>query len=159
MPHAATKTQLSQINFKMRREFGGEWRQVCVWLSPLTVHLFGETLLWQTSPEFKLLTSFKQILPSLDLQLDCVYWLDTHREYSQVKVQKDALFALRNLLFLVEPVFLPIRRFQFSSVTQSCPTLCNPVDCSMPGFPVHHQLPELAQTHVHRVCDATGRFG
>ena len=44
--------------------------------------------------------------------------------------------------------------FQFSSVTQSCPTLCNPMDCSMPGFPVHHQLPELAQTHVHRVSDA-----
>ena len=43
---------------------------------------------------------------------------------------------------------------QFSSVTQSCPTLCDPMDCSMPGFPVHHQLPELAQTHVHRVRDA-----
>ena len=43
---------------------------------------------------------------------------------------------------------------QFSSVTQSCPTLCNPMDCSMPGFPVHHQLPELAQTHVHLVGDA-----
>ena len=39
----------------------------------------------------------------------------------------------------------------FSSVTQSCPTLCSPMDCSTPGFPVHHQLPELAQTHVHRV--------
>ena len=41
-----------------------------------------------------------------------------------------------------------------SSVTQSCPTLCNPVDCSTPGLPVHHQFPELAQTHVHRVGDA-----
>ena len=38
---------------------------------------------------------------------------------------------------------------QFISVAQSCPTLCNPMDCSMPGFPVHHQLPELAQTHVY----------
>ena len=43
---------------------------------------------------------------------------------------------------------------QFSSVTQSCPTLCDPMDCSTPGFPVYHQLPELAQTHVHRVNDA-----
>ena len=43
---------------------------------------------------------------------------------------------------------------QFSSVAQSCPTLHNPMDCSMPGFPIHHQLPELAQTHVHRVGDA-----
>ena len=38
---------------------------------------------------------------------------------------------------------------QFSSVTQSCLTLCDPVDFSMPGFPVHHQLPEFTQTHVH----------
>ena len=36
-----------------------------------------------------------------------------------------------------------------SSVAQSCQTLCDPMDCSMPGFPIHHQLPELAQTHVH----------
>ena len=42
----------------------------------------------------------------------------------------------------------------FSSVAQSCPTLCNPVNCSMPGLPVHHQLLEFTQTHVHRVSDA-----
>ena len=40
---------------------------------------------------------------------------------------------------------------QFSSVAQLCPTLCDPVDCSTPGFPVHDQLLELSQTHVHRV--------
>ena len=45
-------------------------------------------------------------------------------------------------------------KLQFSSVAQSCPTLCNPMDCSTPGFPVHYQLLELAQTHVHRVDDA-----
>ena len=44
---------------------------------------------------------------------------------------------------------------QFSSVTQSCPNLCDCMDFSIPGFPVHHQLPELAQTHVHWVGDAT----
>ena len=43
---------------------------------------------------------------------------------------------------------------QFGSVTQSCLTLCHPTDCSMPGFPVHHQLPEFTQTHVHCVSDA-----
>ena len=43
---------------------------------------------------------------------------------------------------------------QFSSVTQLCPTLCDPMDCRMPGFPVHHQLPELVQSHVHWVSDA-----
>ena len=43
---------------------------------------------------------------------------------------------------------------QFSSVTPSCLTFCDPMDCSMPGFPVHHQLPELAQTQVQWVSDA-----
>ena len=43
---------------------------------------------------------------------------------------------------------------QFSSVTQSCPTLWDPMDCSRPGLPVHHQLLELTQTHVHWVSDA-----
>ena len=43
---------------------------------------------------------------------------------------------------------------QFSSVTQSCPTLCDPMNRSLPGLPVHHQLPEFTQTHVHRVHDA-----
>ena len=43
---------------------------------------------------------------------------------------------------------------QFSSVAQLCPTLCDPMDCSMPGFPVNHQLLEPTQTHVHRVGDA-----
>ena len=44
--------------------------------------------------------------------------------------------------------------FQFSSVAQLCPTLCNPMNHSTPGLPVHHQLPEFTQTHVHRVSDA-----
>ena len=54
-------------------------------------------------------------------------------------------------------VHLPPTTFssvQFSSVAQSCPTLCDPMNCSMPGLPVHHQLPEFTQTHVHRVGDA-----
>ena len=51
------------------------------------------------------------------------------------------------LLFTHQPLQLP----QFSSVTQSCPTLCQPMDCSTSGLPVHHQLPELTQTHIHWV--------
>ena len=43
---------------------------------------------------------------------------------------------------------------QFSSVAQSCPTLCDPMNCSTPGLPVYYQLPEFTQTHVHRVGDA-----
>ena len=43
---------------------------------------------------------------------------------------------------------------QFSAVAQSCPTLCDPMNCSTPGLPVHHHLPEFTETHVHRVGDA-----
>ena len=49
---------------------------------------------------------------------------------------------------------LQFSSFQFSSITQSCPPLCDPMDCSTPGLPVHHQLPEFTQTHVHWVDDA-----
>ena len=63
------------------------------------------------------------------------------------------------------PVFLPGESygprslvgwtyFQFHSVAQLCLMLCNPMDCITTGFPVHHQLPELSQTHVHRVVDS-----
>ena len=51
----------------------------------------------------------------------------------------------------------PLRSFssvQFISVAQLCPTLCDPMDCSTPGFPIHHQLLEVTQTHVHLVGDA-----
>ena len=50
--------------------------------------------------------------------------------------------------------FIQISSVQFSSVSQSCPTLCDPMNRSTPGLPVHHHLPEFTQTHVHRVGDA-----
>ena len=48
----------------------------------------------------------------------------------------------------------PLQFSQFSSVAQSCPTLCDPMNHSMPGLPVHHHLPEFTQTHVRSVGDA-----
>ena len=50
--------------------------------------------------------------------------------------------------------FFGLDSVQFSSVTQLCPTLCDPMNYSTPGLPVHHQLPEFTQTHIHRVGDA-----
>ena len=50
--------------------------------------------------------------------------------------------------------FNSLQSLQFNSVAQSCPTLCDPMDCSMPGLPVHQQLPEFTQTHVHWLGDA-----
>ena len=52
------------------------------------------------------------------------------------------------------PPLLPCPHSQFSSVAQSRPTLCDPMNRSTPGLPVHHQFPEFTQTHVHRVSDA-----
>ena len=60
-----------------------------------------------------------------------------------------ALFGVQNLLPGSQSF-----HSQVSSVAQSCPTLCDPVDCSTPGLPVHHQLPEFTQTHVCLVSDA-----
>ena len=65
-------------------------------------------------------------------------------------------FLLKELnkkyLILLVQIYNQELRFssvQFSLVAQSCPTLCDPMNCSMPGLPVHHQLPESTQTHVH----------
>ena len=55
-------------------------------------------------------------------------------------------------------MFLAFSSVQFSSVAQSCPTLCDPMNCSTPGLPVHHQLPEFPQTHVHWVGDAKSLY-
>ena len=57
-------------------------------------------------------------------------------------------------VFLIYLVMWRWLSVQFSSAAQSCPTLCDPMNRSMPGLPVHHQLPEFTQTHVHQVGDA-----
>ena len=64
-----------------------------------------------------------------------------------------ATFFMTKLLKNYQYLWL-ILSVQFSSVAQSCPTLCSPMDCSTPGFPVHHQLPELSQPQVHQISDA-----
>ena len=55
----------------------------------------------------------------------------------------------KNIGTILQNDLIPIQTVQFSSVAQLCLTLCDPMDWSMPGFPVHHQLPEPTQTHVH----------
>ena len=60
------------------------------------------------------------------------------------------------MLYLI--LLYRLSHFQFSSVAQSCPPLCNHMDCCTPGFPVHHQLLGLTQTHVHQVRDASNHL-
>ena len=80
-----------------------------------------------------------------------------HQWWHPAISSSNALFAFCPQSFPASGTFLMSRMFtsvQFTSVTQSCPTLCNPTNHSMPGLPVHHQLPEFTQTHVHQVGDA-----
>ena len=86
--------------------------------------------------------------------------LSITNSWSLLKLMSIVSIMPSSHLILCRPLLLPSSKFlslfltQFSSVTQSCSTLCDPMDCSTPGFPVHHQLLELAQTHDHRVGDA-----
>ena len=70
------------------------------------------------------------------------------------KAFSDNHFAFFNFFFLVMVLIPASCSVQFSSVAQSCPTVYDPMNHSMPGLPVHHQLPEFTQTHVHQVGDA-----
>ena len=102
--------------------------------------------------------------PFIDIQfssvqsLSCVWlfatpWIAAHQaslfitnSWSLLKLMSTELVMLSNRLNYLNSV-------QFSSVAQSCLTLCNPMNRSTPGLPVHHKLPEFTQTHVHRVSD------
>jgi len=67
---------------------------------------------------------------------------------------RSSAYILIGFFFSVVVQLYELFVYQFSSVAQSCPTLCDPMDCSMPGFPVHHQCSEFTQTHVHLVSGA-----
>ena len=83
----------------------------------------------------------------------CEYFLGRFLKSAHVSWQLSLAMAefSGNWQSVLEIIFW---KLAISSVAQSCPTLCNPMDCNIPGFPVHHQLSELAQTHVHWVSDA-----
>ena len=74
--------------------------------------------------------------------------MDPNRHFSKEDTQMAKKHMKRCSISLT---YYPV---QFSSVAQSCPTLCDAMNCSTPGLPVHHQLPEFTQTHVHEVGDA-----
>ena len=87
---------------------------------------------------------------SLPLEMCIIYLLESIKNFSLCFATLHQIF----ICFLLTVLFpLSIHMYQFNSVTQLCLTLCNPMDCSMPGFLVRHQLLELAQTHVHWVGD------
>ena len=81
-------------------------------------------------------------------------WFDLQGSKAMVIEHKDPLLSLKNSKsppYFIGTIISPA---QFRLVGQSCLTLCDPMDCSTPGFPGHHQLPEPTQTLVHHISDA-----
>ena len=96
---------------------------------------------------------------SLKRQITSFFWNLRSRESIFLKKNCQCLYNFRWVsykYYLIERLIdiLNLKTLQFSSVAQSCPTLCDPMNRSTPGLPVHHQLPEITQTHVHWVGDA-----
>ena len=99
----------------------------------------------------------------------CIIWFQWHVLHTLNSMQTSLLKGNKNAFLYLELIpwsIFPEKKndswikgclpnVHFSSVFQLCLTLCDPMDCSRPGLPVHHQLPEFAQTHVHQVSDAT----
>ena len=94
------------------------------------------------------------------LPLACMWWFLFHVNMKQYHVKIGRLEKCRKIKLserLIKQIFVECilcQNQQVSSVAQLCLTLCNPMNRSTPGLPVHHQLPEFTQTHVHWVGDA-----
>ena len=113
---------------------------------------------------FTIARTWKQpMCPSVDKCIRKLWYIYTTEYYSAIK--KNTFESVLMRWMKLEPIIqsevsqkekhqYSINSVQFSSVAQSCPTLCGPMNRSMPGLPVHHQPPEFTQTHVHRVSDA-----
>ena len=93
-----------------------------------------------TAPRMGVLVGVQPLFSVFGVYTLMWMWWITGKFYSEVLRNWHTVFHISSV--------------QFSSVAQSCPTLCDPMNRSTPGLPVHHQLPESTQTHVHRVSDA-----
>ena len=107
-------------------------------ISPSSIRKREKILKCTYSPNMHLLS--KHDIPDIFLGAK-----DIEASKFKIKILSPRVLVLQNLVYY---------RVEFSSVAQLCPTLCNPMNCSTPGLPVHHQLPEFTQTHIHRVSDA-----
>ena len=95
-------------------------------------------------------------VPNLRRAEDTTLMAESKEELKSLlmKVKEESEKADSNLSIQKTKIMHLVPTVHLSSVAQSCPTLCNPMNLSTPGLPVHHQLPEFTQTHVHRVSDA-----
>ena len=123
-----------------------------LWIWPCASHRGTE--FWLPFPEERNLGSQRKCHPQgASLRHRGQYqWHNLHNVILTVSLRHKALRYFFFFFFL--PTVTKNSKIQFSSVAQSCLTLCGPMDCIMPGLPVHHQLPEFTQAHVHWVGDA-----
>ena len=125
--------------------------------------VFSLLVPWHSKNCWKKLAFLRHIRPFLSILRNFTSFSQQTKDnsYLPICVNIEPSFALlvarlvgfsKVMITIQKDLFIEV--FQFSSVTQLCPTLCDPVNRSMPGLPVHHQLPESTQTHVHWVGDA-----
>ena len=163
--HNVAKILEHQLEYKLSNEYLGLISFRMDWFDLLAVqgtlksllqhHSSKASILWCSAP-FPLVVNPRNCLESAYLQICvppnkiCGSQLTFHPEYLPFHYSSvdcnNALFPCPLSGSFVVPPTKP-----FSSVTQLCPILCNPMDCSKPDFPVHHQLLEFSQTHVHPV--------
>ena len=113
----------------------------------LVVVLFGEILIHMRTQYYMIHGQLELRIRRTDCKLYADFWLGRGSAPLTPKL-------FRSQLYMVQIFVTFTRLCQFSSVTQSCPALCDPMNCSTPGLPVHHQLPDFTQTHVHQIGDA-----
>ena len=94
------------------------------------------------------------VAPPASLSSACRFVDDRAWDFPVSKVTLTTSYNKSPFLSFYLSIHPSIHPVQIRSVAQSCLTLCDPMNCSTPGLPVHHQLPEFTQTHVHRVSDA-----
>ena len=134
------------------------WREYFTYFFPreekLLIHLVTA---WSSLGLISLVGSFDVILkpePRLTLSLSLSPWGEVQKAFCPSFLPLYFLSLSVSYSFSSNSHPYSIQSVQFSSVAQSCLTLCNPINRSTPGLPVHHQLLELTQTHIHRVGDA-----
>ena len=129
-------------------------------VNPLLLHFTLSSLVLYYGYEFTSIVSFHIFFNFMYIYTYNIYIRDINISSSVFHISSSVLYYGRGIIFS----FLVMRKLvraevgihhhQFSSVAQSCPTLCDPMNRSTPGLPVHHHLPEFTQTRVYRVRDA-----
>ena len=159
-PHSSTLAwKIPWTEEPGRLQSMGSWRVRHDWATALSLFTFMHwRRKWQPTPVFLSEESQGQgSLVGCRLGLHRVGhdWSDLAEAAAAASPGREELKDRRKKQWEKTSQGLPfISSVQFSSAAQSCPTLCDPMDCSMQGLPVHHELPESTQTHVHWVSDA-----